>query len=82
MDVEKKFKVEDRITGKVTKVTDFGIFVELEPGIEGLVHITKIAPGKKFSVGDEAKVYIEEMDVKSKKISLGLVLTSIPVGYK
>jgi ribosomal protein S1 len=81
-DVDKKYKVEDRITGKVTKVTDFGVFVELETGVEGLVHMTKIAPGKKFSVGDEVKVYIEEIDTKSRKISLGLVLTSIPVGYK
>jgi len=47
-----------------------------------LVHITKIAPGKKFSVGDEVKCYIEEIDAKGRKISLGLVLTSIPVGYK
>jgi len=82
MEADKKFKVEDRITGKVTKVTDFGVFVELEAGIEGLVHMTKIAPGKKFSVGDEVKVYIEEIDTKSRKIALGLVLTSIPVGYK
>jgi ribosomal protein S1 len=82
MEVSEKFKVEDRLTGKVTKVTDFGVFIELEPGIEGLVHMTKIAPGKKFSIGDEAKVYIEEMDTKSRKIALGLVLTSIPVGYK
>lgn len=82
LDVDKKFKVEDRLDAKVTKVTDFGVFLELEPGIEGLVHMTKIAPGKKFSVGDEVKVYIEEIDAKSRKISLGLVLTSIPVGYK
>lgn len=81
-EADKKFKTEDRITGKVTKVTDFGVFVELTPGIEGLVHMTKIAPGKKFSIGDEVKCYIEEMDVKSRKIALGLVLTSIPVGYK
>lgn len=82
IDVDKKFKAEDRLTAKVTKVTDFGVFLELEPGIEGLVHMTKIAPGKKFSVGDEVKVYIEEIDSKSRKIALGLVLTSIPVGYK
>lgn len=82
IDVDKNFKVEDRLTAKVTKVTDFGVFLELEPGIEGLVHMTKIAPGKKFSVGDEVKVYIEEIDSKSRKIALGLVLTSIPVGYK
>lgn len=82
IDVDKKFKAEDRIDAKVTKVTDFGVFLELEPGIEGLVHMTKIAPGKKFSVGDVVKCYIEEIDSKSRKISLGLVLTSIPVGYK
>lgn len=82
IDGAKKYKVEDRLTCKVTKVTDFGVFLELEPGIEGLVHMTKIAPGKKFSVGDEVKCYVEEIDAKSRKIALGLVLTSIPVGYK
>lgn len=82
IDVDKHFKVEDRVTGKVTKVTDFGVFIELVTGIEGLVHMTKIAPGKKFSIGDEVKVYIEEIDSKARKIALGLVLTSVPVGYK
>ena len=82
IEVDNKYKKEDRITGKVSKVTDFGTFVELEPGVEGLVHITKIAPGKKFSIGDEVNCYIEEIDPKGRKISLGLVLTSIPVGYK
>jgi len=77
-----KYKAEDRIKGKVTKITDFGNFVELESGIEGLVHITKIPPGKRFSVGDSVNCYIEEIDTKSRKISLGLVLTEIPVGYK
>lgn len=82
IDVDSKYKVEDRLDTKVTKITDFGVFAELEPGVEGLIHITKIAPGKKFSVGDIVKCYIEEIDSKSRKISLGLVLTSIPVGYK
>lgn len=82
IDAHKKYKEEDKIRGRVSKVTDFGVFIELEPGVEGLVHITKIAPGKKFSVGDEVNCYIEEIDTKSRKISLGLVLTSIPVGYK
>ncbi|MDP1760214.1 MAG: S1 RNA-binding domain-containing protein [Candidatus Woesebacteria bacterium] len=77
-----KYKAEDKISGTVTKITDFGNFVELVPGIEGLVHITKIPPGKRFSVGDLVNCYIEEIDPKSRKISLGLVLTEIPVGYK
>lgn len=82
VEADKKYKKDDKIKGNVTKVTDFGVFVELEPGVEGLIHITKIAPGKKFSTGDEVSCYIEEIDTKSRKISLGLILTSIPVGYK
>jgi len=82
IDVDKKYKEEDKITGKVSKVTDFGVFIELEAGVEGLIHITKIAPGKKFSVDDGVNCYIEEIDPKGRKISLGLVLTSVPVGYK
>jgi len=81
-DVAKKYKKDIKIKGKVTKLSDFGIFVALEPGIEGLIHITKIPPEKKFAKGDEINVYVEEVDEKKRKISLGLVLTAKPVGYK
>lgn len=77
-----KYKVDSKTKGKVVKVSDFGIFVSLEPGVEGLVHMTKIPPGMKFTEGDEVNVYIEEVDPVSRKISLGLVLTTKPVGYK
>ena len=80
--VEEKYKVESKITGKVVKVSDFGIFIQLEPGIEGLVHITQIPPGRKFTEGDEVDCYIQDLDTKAKKMSLGLVLTSKPIGYK
>lgn len=80
--IEKEVKKDDKVSGKVIKVTDFGVFIEIKPGVEGLVHITKIAPGKRFSVGDMANCYIEEIDAKNRKISLGLVLTEIPLGYK
>lgn len=82
LEVSKKYKKEDKVEGKVTKITDFGTFVEIESGIEGLIHMTKIPPGKKFEVEEQINCYIEEVDTKLKKISLGLVLTSIPVGYK
>jgi small subunit ribosomal protein S1 len=77
-----KYEVDMRLKGKVVKVSDFGMFVQLEPGIEGLVHITKIPPDKKFARGDEVNVYIEEVDKETRKISLGLVLTEKPIGYK
>ena len=77
-----KYKTESKVTGKVVKVSDFGVFIQLEPGIEGLVHITQIPPGRKFTEGDEIDCYVQDLDTKTKKMSLGLVLTSKPVGYK
>lgn len=81
-EVEKKYKREAKITGKVTRISDFGIFVELEPGVEGLVHITKIPPTVKFGQGEKINCFIEEVDPKAKKLSLGLVLSAKPIGYK
>ena len=80
--IDKKYKKDMKVKGKVVKQSGFGVFVELEPGIEGLVHITKIPPGKKLKKGDSVNVYIEDIDKKTKKISLGLVLTQKPIGYK
>ncbi len=77
-----KYKPEAKIKGRVVRLSDFGAFVELEPGIEGLIHITKIPPATRIKEGDEVNCYIEEIDTKSKKLSLGLVLTSKPLGYK
>lgn len=77
-----KYEVDKRFKGKVVKISDFGVFVQLEPGIEGLVHITKIPPDKKIVRGDEVNIYIEEIDKEARKISLGLVLTEKPIGYK
>lgn len=80
--VAAKYKPGTKVKGKVTRISDFGIFVELEPGIEGLVHITKIPPTVKFSQGQEVNCFLEEVDLKAKKLSLGLVLTAKPLGYK
>lgn len=77
-----KYQKDSKVTGMVTKVSDYGVFVQLESGIEGLVHMTKIPPGQKYEVGNEVNVYVEDVDVSSRKISLGLVLTAKPVGYK
>lgn len=80
--IEEKYKKEARVKGKVTRMSDFGAFVELEPGVEGLIHITKIPPATKLAEGTEVNCIVEEIDTKSKKLSLGLVLTSKPIGYK
>jgi small subunit ribosomal protein S1 len=68
-----------RFTGKVTNVTDYGAFVELEPGVEGLVHVSEmswvkknIAPSKIVSPGQEVEVQVLEVDSNKRRISLGL----------
>lgn len=79
---DEKYKKESKHEGTVVRRTDFGVFVMLEEGIEGLIHMTKIPPGKSFSEGDKVNIIVEEIDSESKKISLGMVLTAKPVGYK
>jgi small subunit ribosomal protein S1 len=78
----KKYKKDKKVKGKVVKTSDFGVFVQLEPGVEGLVHMTKIPPGVKLERGKEVDVYIEKINEEDRKLSLGLVLTKKPVGYK
>lgn len=80
--VVKKYKEEGRVKGKVTRLGDFGAIIGLEPGIEGLVHLSKIPAGISLKEGAEIDCFIEKVDQKSRKISLGLVLKAKPVGYK
>ena len=77
-----KYHKDDQITGTVAKIGDFGAFVELEPGIQGLLSSAKIPTERKLTEGEGVKAFIEDIDEKSHKLSLGLVLTSVPVGYR
>lgn len=82
-DIATKYVSDQRLKGNVTRMSDFGAFVELEPGVEGLIHITKIPPGTILEVGQTVNVYIEEVNEIDRRISLGIVLTAAkPVGYK
>jgi small subunit ribosomal protein S1 len=77
--VAAKYPVGARFTGKVTNVTDYGAFVELEPGVEGLVHVSEMSwvkknvhPGKIVTPGLEVEVKVLEVDSNKRRISLGL----------
>jgi small subunit ribosomal protein S1 len=77
--VEDKFPVGSRVRGKVVSLVDYGAFVELEPGVEGLVHISEMTwsheikhPSKIVSVGDQVEAQVLNVDRKSRKISLGM----------
>lgn len=74
-----RFHLGDRVTGVVTRDADFGAFVELAPGIEGLIHISEMAWGKKVrkpsdvvTVGDQVEVVILSIDTDAKRMGLGL----------
>jgi len=72
--IETKYSKEKEFDGEVTKIASFGALVRLEPGIEGLVHVSKLA-GATLKDGEKVQVYIESVDVAKRKISLGLVLS-------
>jgi len=77
--VEAKYPVDLKIKGRVTNITDYGAFVELEPGVEGLVHVSEMSwtkknvhPGKIVSTSQEVEVMVLEVDPVKRRISLGL----------
>ena len=80
--VEAKFPLDSVHMGRVTNITDYGAFVELEPGVEGLVHVTEMSwtkknvhPGKIVSTSQEVEVMVLEIDTAKRRVSLGLKQT-------
>ncbi|MBK7042498.1 MAG: 30S ribosomal protein S1 [Rhodanobacteraceae bacterium] len=79
VNIARRYPSTARIFGKVSNVTDYGCFVELEPGVEGLVHVSEmdwtnknVNPGKMVQVGDEAEVMVLDVDEERRRISLGM----------
>jgi len=76
--LRQKYSPGARIKGKITSITDFGAFMEVEKGIEGLIHISDISwekikhPSKKIKVGEETEAIILNIDVEKQKLSLGI----------
>ena len=77
--VEAKYPVRTKFTGRVTNITDYGAFVELEPGVEGLVHVSEMSwtkknvhPGKIISTSQEVEVMVLDVDPEKRRVSLGL----------
>ncbi len=81
--VAAKYPVGSRVRGKVVSLTDYGAFVELEPGVEGLVHVSEMSwthevrhPSRLVSVGDQVEAAVLNVDLNSRKISLGMKQTA------
>lgn len=81
-DVLEIFEKDSQVKGTVSRVTPYGIFVTLSPGIEGLVHISKVAPGEEPKAGDEITCIVEDVRPEQHKISLSMTLTEKPIGYR
>src|SRR5471030_1729206 len=80
--IETKYALGMRLKGRVTNITDYGAFVELEPGIEGLIHVSEMSwtkknvhPGKIIATSQEVEVQVLEVDSVKRRISLGLKQT-------
>jgi len=76
--VPRVYRVGTRVRGKVTSVTDFGVFVEIEEGVEGLIHVSQLSteridrPAALYSVGDEVEAEVTQVDAREKRIGLSI----------
>ena len=77
--IETKYPMQAKFTGRVTNIADYGAFVELEPGVEGLVHVSEMSwtkknvhPGKIVSTSQQVEVMVLEVDSERRRVSLGL----------
>ncbi|MGF1509512.1 MAG: 30S ribosomal protein S1 [Myxococcota bacterium] len=81
-EADQHFAVGTRVRGSIVSLTDYGAFVEIQPGIEGLVHVTEMSwtkrvkhPSKLYSIGDEVDAIVLDIDISQKRISLGIKQT-------
>ena len=79
MDLSRRYPDQSRLFGKVTNIADYGCFVEIEEGVEGLVHVSEmdwtnknVSPSKVVQIGDEVEVMVLDIDEERRRISLGL----------
>jgi len=80
--IEKKYPKEKEVEGEMIRKEKYGYFIRLEPGIEGLIHISKLTGNEEIKIGQKIKAYIERINVKARRISLVLPQKEKPVMYR
>lgn len=80
--IEESYPVGTTFTGTVSRVEAFGVFVNVEAGVDGLIHASKLTPDQSFKKGEEVTVSVESVEPKQRRMSLSIVTTTVPVGYK
>ncbi len=80
--IEEKYPKEKEVEGEIIRKEKYGYFVKLEPGIEGLIHISKLKGDENIKIGDKIKAYVERISIKERKMSLILPQKEKPVFYR
>jgi ribosomal protein S1 len=80
--VETHYAIGTKHKGKVVRIAPYGVFVNFDKGVDGLIHVSKKPADKEFKMGETVEVFVENLDVKARRMSLGVVLTEVPVAYK
>jgi len=80
--IEESYSVGTTFEGVVSRVEAFGVFVNVEPGVDGLIHASKLSPEQIFKKGEKVTVSVESVEPKQRRMSLSVVTTTVPVGYK
>lgn len=81
-DMDKKYPKDKEITGEIVRKEKYGYFVRLEPGVEGLIHVSKLTGKEEFEPGQKIKVFIEKINNKDRRMSLILPQKVKPVTYR
>lgn len=81
-EIEEKYPKEKEHTGEIVRKERYGYFVRLEPGVEGLIHVSKLSGQEEFKMGDKVKVFIERINKKDRRMSLILPQSEKPVFYR
>lgn len=82
IEASKKYVKDEKVKGTVSKVTPFGVFVDLESGVEGLIHISKIPPNLVLNQGQAIECEIESVDTESRRIALSPIIVEKPILYR
>jgi len=80
--IAEAYPVGTTFTGKVSRIESFGVFVNVQPGVDGLIHSSKLDPSRDLAVDDEVTVNVESVLPEQRRMSLSMVLTEVPMGYK
>ncbi len=81
-EIDKGYPVGTTLTGTVTRIEPFGVFVNVEDGVDGLIHASKLNPDVVYEKGAEVTITVESVDPERRRMSLSPILTEVPVGYK